>query len=311
MNPKPERIKRPISGVLLLDKPFGISSNQALQIAKRIFAARKAGHTGTLDPMATGMLPICFGEATKFASALLGADKTYEATLRLGYISTTGDADGELSVASDIEPDDLVFSRPQAEAAMKSFTGPIMQVPPMYSALKHHGKPMYTYARKGVEIERQPREAIIHDIKIEALEGNELRIRVKCGTGTYIRTLAEDIGKALGCGGAYLTFLRRNILDGFDLSQAYTLDALETMPMQERDCCLLPADILMRNFPAATLEPSAAMSLLQGRTIADYVSEDTIEEGQKVRLYNQAKRFLGLGEMMASGEIAPKRLIAE
>ena len=311
LNPKPERIKRPISGVLLLDKPPGITSNQALQIAKRIFAARKAGHTGTLDPMATGMLPICFGEATKFASALLGADKTYETTLRLGYISTTGDADGELSVASDIESHGLVFSRPQVEAALKSFIGRIMQVPPMYSALKHHGKPMYTYARKGVEIERQPREAIIHEISIEALQGNELSIRVKCGTGTYIRTLAEDIGKALGCGGAYLTFLRRSILDCFDLSQAYTLDALETMPMEERDHCLLPADILMRNFPAATLQPSAAMSLLQGRTIADYVSEDRLGEGQRIRLYDQANRFLGLGEMMAGGEIAPRRLIAE
>jgi tRNA pseudouridine55 synthase len=311
LNPKPERIKRRISGVLLLDKPSGISSNQALQIAKRIFAARKAGHTGTLDPMATGLLPICFGEATKFASALLGADKTYEATLRLGYISTTGDADGEISVASATEPDDLVFPRPQAEAVLKSFTGPIMQVPPMYSALKHRGKPMYIYAREGVEIERQPREAIIHDISVEALEGNELRIRVNCGTGTYIRTLAEDIGRALGCGGAYLTFLRRSVLDDFDLSQAYTLDALETMSMEQRDGCLLPADILMRNFPAATLDSPAAMSLLQGRTIVGYVSEDRLEEGQKIRLYDQANHFLGLGEMMASGEIAPKRLIAE
>jgi tRNA pseudouridine55 synthase len=170
---------------------------------------------------------------------------------------------------------------------------------------------MYIYAREGVEIERQPREAIIHDISVEALQGNELRIRVKCGKGTYIRTLAEDIGRSLGCGGAYLTFLRRSILDGFDLSQAYTLDELETTPMQERDSRLLPADILMRNFPAATLEPPAAMSLLQGRTISDYVSENRLEEGQKIRLYNQANRFLGLGEMMASGEIAPKRLIAE
>ena len=181
----------------------------------------------------------------------------------------------------------------------------------MYSALKHHGKPMYIYAREGVEIERQPREAIIHEISIEALQGNELRMRVKCGTGTYIRTLAEDIGRSLGCGGAYLTFLRRSILDGFDLSQAYTLGALESMPMRERDSRLLPTDILMRNFPAATLELSAAMSLRQGRTISDYVSEDRLEEGQKIRLYNQANRFLGLGEMMASGEIAPKRLIAE
>lgn len=261
--------------------------------------------------MATGLLPICFGEATKFAAALLGADKSYEATLRLGYFSTTGDAEGEISLASDIEPGEMIFSLPQAEAVLKSLTGVIMQVPPMYSALKHQGKPMYSYARDGVEIERQPREVIIHDLRIEALEGNELRIQVKCGSGTYVRTLAEDIGKALGCGGAYLTSLRRNILDGFDLSQAYTLDAIEAMAMPQRDYCLLPADILMRNLPAATLGSPAAISLLQGRVIGDYLSEERIEEGRKVRLYDEKSRFLGLGEITVNGEIAPKRLMAE
>jgi tRNA pseudouridine55 synthase len=306
---KPTCVKRHVSGVLLLDKPAHISSNQALQIAKRIFAARKAGHTGTLDPMATGLLPICFGEATKFSSALLGANKTYEATLRLGYISTTGDAEGEISVASEIEPGNLQLAPQQIEAVLKRFTGTITQVPPMYSALKHRGKPMYAYAREGLEIERQPREAIIHDLHIEAIEGNSLRILVKCGSGTYIRTLAEDIGKALGCGGAYLTALRRSIVDDFDLSQAYTLDALEAMPLPERDCCLLPADILMQDLATATLDAAAAASLLQGRVICDYFSQDCLSEGQRIRLYDQAKRFLGLGKITAGGEIAPSRLI--
>lgn len=308
---KPTYVKRHISGVLLLDKPAQISSNQALQIVKRIFAARKAGHTGTLDPMATGLLPICFGEATKFSSALLGADKTYEATLRLGYVSTTGDAEGEISVASEIEPSDLKPAPQQIEAVLKRFTGTITQLPPMYSALKYQGKPMYAYAREGLEIERQPREAIIHDLHIEAIEGegNGLRILVRCGSGTYIRTLAEDIGKALGCGGAYLTGLRRSIVDHFDLSQAHTLDALEAMPLPQRDCCLLPADILMQDLAVATLDATAAASLLQGRAIRDYFSQDCLSEGQKIRLYDQTGRFLGVGKITPDGEIAPSRLI--
>ena len=172
MNPRPLQpkcIRRNISGVLLLDKPCGISSNRALQIIKRIFAASKAGHTGTLDPMATGLLPICLGEATKFSSALLGADKTYEAVLRLGYISTTGDAEGEISVAGDMK-----LTLLQVEAVLQSFIGIVTQIPPMYSALKHQGKPLYIYARKGVEIERQPREITIHDLRIETLTGDEM-----------------------------------------------------------------------------------------------------------------------------------------
>lgn len=309
------RIKRNISGVLLLDKPSRISSNRALQIAKRIFTACKAGHTGTLDPLATGLLPICFGEATKFSSALLGADKTYEATLRLGYISTTGDAEGEISVAGDVHPQDLNLTLLQIETILQRFTGAITQVPPMYSALKHQGKPLYSYAREGVEIERQPREVIIHDLRMEALAGDEIRVVVKCGTGTYVRTLAEDIGKALGCGGAYLTALRRSNLDDFNLSQAYTLDILEAMPPAQRDSCLHPADSFLHHFPAATLDGAAVVSLLQGRVVGSCFFTDSpnnvagLTEGAKIRLYDQEKHFLGLGEMTARGEIAPKRLI--
>lgn len=320
MNPKipqSRRIKRRISGVLLLDKPPCISSNQALQIAKRIFTARKAGHTGTLDPLATGLLPICFGEATKFSSALLGADKTYEATLRLGYISTTGDAEGKISAVADVSPQDMKLTLTQVETVLQSFTGVILQIPPMYSALKHHGKPLYTYAREGVEIERQPRQVIIYDLRMEALEGAEMRIVVKCSTGTYVRTLAEDIGKALGCGGAYLTALRRSILDNFDLSQAYTLDALEAMSLMQRDSCLRSADSLLHDLPAVTIGGSAVAALLQGRVVGDCFSSDTLNnlvglaEGEKIRLYDQESHFIGLGEITIRGEIAPKRLMIE
>ena len=320
MNPKipqSRRIKRRISGVLLLDKPPCISSNQALQIAKRIFTARKAGHTGTLDSLATGLLPICFGEATKFSSALLGADKTYEATLRLGYISTTGDAEGEISAVADVPPEDLKRTLTQVRTVLQSFMGVITQIPPMYSALKHHGKPLYTYAREGVEIERQPRKIIIYDLRMEALEGAEMRIVVKCSTGTYVRTLAEDIGKALGCGGAYLTALRRSILDNFDLSQAYTLDALEAMSLTQRDSCLRSADSLLHDLPAVTIGGAAVAALLQGRVVGDCFSSDTLNnlvglaEGEKIRLYDQESHFIGLGEITIRGEIAPKRLMIE
>lgn len=310
---QPKRIKRKISGVLLLDKPSRISSNQALQIAKRIFAACKAGHTGTLDPLATGLLPICFGEATKFSSALLGADKTYEATLRLGYTSTTGDAEGEISVVCSTHPWDLKLTLPQIEMMLQSFTGVITQVPPMYSALKHQGKSLYVYAREGVEIERQPREVIIHDLRLKGLAGDEMRIVVNCSTGTYVRTLAEDIGKALGCG-AYLTALRRSIVDDFDLSQAYTLDALEAMPPAQRDSCLHPADTLLHNLPATTLDGAEVVSLLQGRVVGSCFSRDNaanLAGSGKIRLYDQQKRFLGLGEITEQGEIAPKRLMMQ
>ena len=302
-------IKRHISGVLLLDKASGFSSNQALQTAKRIFSAQKAGHTGTLDPMATGLLPICFGEATKFTSALLGADKIYEATLRVGYVSTTGDAEGEISVATGVEPQHLDLTWEKIETVLKSFIGVIAQVPPMYSAIKHRGKPLYTFARAGVEIERQPREIKIHDLSIEAYQGNELRIRVTCGSGTYVRTLAEDLGRALGYGGAYLTALRRSALGDFDLSQAHKLAALEAMSPLQRDSCLLPTDRLLCSFPAVILDSAATLSLLQGRVTPIHLTGETLTPGRQVRLYDQERQFLGLGEISTEGHVAPKRLI--
>jgi tRNA pseudouridine55 synthase len=303
---RPLCVKREVSGILLLDKSGGISSNRALQIAKRLFGARKAGHTGTLDPMATGLLPICFGDATRFSSALLGANKSYEATLRLGYISTTGDAEGDISVAEGISCHDLKDMAPQVEMVLKSFTGLITQIPPMYSALKHRGKPMYVYAREGVEIERQPRQVMIHELHLMVIDGDEIRLWVRCGSGTYVRTLAEDIGRALGFGGAYLTALRRTTIDDFDLSQAYSLDTLETMSIRERDSRLLTADTLLRDLAAVVLEAPAAATLRQGRSVAG-VSKAV--EGEKIRLYDEEKNFLGLGEVTAGGDIAPKKIL--
>lgn len=319
-------MKRNISGVLLLDKPPHISSNQALQIAKRLFAARKAGHTGTLDPMATGLLSICLGEATKFSSALLSADKRYEATLVLGYTSTTGDAEGEIRIACEgqwHDMDDMRLEPSWIESVLRSFTGMITQTPPMYSAIKVRGKPLYAYAREGVELQRKPREVYIHDLRMLGLAGNEMRIAVKCSSGTYIRTLGEDIGIALGCGGGYLTALRRVGMDDFEISQSHTLSELEEMPLSQRDACLMPADGLLHRYPAIILDNGSVEAVLHGQKIRtgfygampgtreDEGSTDFpgFGEGEKLRLYDVENRFLGVGEITPGMEIAPVRLI--
>ncbi|HET7062613.1 MAG TPA: tRNA pseudouridine(55) synthase TruB [Nitrosospira sp.] len=302
------RFDREISGVLLLDKPSGISSSQALQIARRMFAASKAGHTGTLDPMATGLLPVCFGEATKFSSLLLGADKTYEATLRLGYTSTTGDAEGEISpMLGRACGEALTLSH--LHEVLQTFTGTSLQIPPMYSALKHKGKPMYLYAREGIAVDREPREIFIHELRGEAASNDEVRIVVACGTGTYIRTLAEDIGRALGYGSAYLTALRRTASGPFRVSDAITLGAIKNMSTGERDHCVLPVDRLALGLPAVNLNETAAAFLKQGRTVEDYACESSLREAETVRVYDEENHFLGLGEVTALHAIAPKRLI--
>jgi len=298
-------IKRNISGVLLLDKPIGITSNKALQITKRLFNASKAGHTGTLDPLATGLLPVCFGEATKFSSALLGADKKYTATLKLGYISSTGDADGEISVAGDVN-----LTSKQIKLALQGLTGKILQTPPMYSALKHQGKPLYSYARKGIEIERKSREITIYDLQVVAFEENNMDIMVKCSTGTYIRTLAEDLGKILGCGGAYITSLNRNEIENLNLSDAYTLDMLKSMSSAQLDACLHPADSLLHNLPAVFMNNTDSQHLLNGQIVTNTALANKFQENEKIRIYNDEKQFLGLGEITACGAITPKRLIA-
>ncbi len=307
---KPKLIKRKINGVLLLNKPYGITSNRALQIVKRLFSAAKSGHTGTLDPMATGLLPICFGEATKFSSMLLNADKIYQATMKLGFISSTGDADGVISIAEKPDPNCIYLIPDELERKLQHFIGTIKQLPPMYSALKYQGKPLYSYAREGIDIKRQPREVTIHDIKVNSFVGNELQITVKCGTGTYIRTLAEDIGKALGYGGAYLNKLCRSAIGRFDLSRAYSLDTLESKLVIEREACLYSTDCLLEGLQAIDLDIQSVTSILQGRMVLGHSTAYKLPVGEKIRLYDSENRFLGLGEISADGGIIPKRLMA-
>ena len=230
---------RPLDGVLLFDKPLELSSNIALQKVRRLFQAEKAGHTGTLDPLATGLLSICFGEATKFSVGLLESDKSYQARIRLGQTTTTGDAEGEITASHDV-----AVSEADVQEALRGLRGEIQQLPPMYSALKHQGKPLYEYIRKGETVERELRNIVIHELVLEQFCDNELIVSVRCSKGTYVRTLAEDIGKALGCG-AHLTGLRRTGTGQFSLQDAYTLPQLEAMSSAARDVCLMPLDCML------------------------------------------------------------------
>jgi tRNA pseudouridine55 synthase len=294
-----KRVKRKINGVLLLDKPAGPSSNAALQHAKRLFQAEKAGHTGNLDPIATGLLPLCFGEATKFSQFLLDSDKSYQALIKLGQTTTTGDSEGEILTEQRVN-----LSRAQVEGVLPRFVGRITQIPPMYSALKYQGKALYSYARAGVEVERQPREVIIYDLQLDAFSGDELRVTVTCSKGTYIRVLAEDIGKVLGCG-AFMKELRRTRTGLFDLSQAVTLPQLEAMDLEQRDALLLPPDCLLQELGAVTLDAGSAYYLGQGQSI--WRPQQSV--GATLRVYDDNERFLGIGEVTSDGKIAPKRLV--
>lgn len=294
-----KRIKRPIDGVLLLDKPLGYSSNQALQKVKWLFQAAKAGHTGTLDPLATGVLPICLGEATKFAQYLTDADKTYIARVQFGVTTTTGDAEGEVLSRSPV-----AFNQTELIAVLKQFEGLIEQVPPMYSALKHEGKALYTYARAGVEIERQARSVYVRKIALNAYAEGVAEISVTCSKGTYIRTLAEDIGHALGCG-AHLLALRRTATAAYDITQTICLDALERMTLTQREEQLLPVDTAIEAIPKVVLDADAAYYLLQGQPVWQ---SGKIPEGD-LRIYNAQQQFLGLGFLQPDGKIAPKRLL--
>jgi tRNA pseudouridine55 synthase len=292
-------VKRPISGVLLLDKPAGISSNTALQKAKRLYQAAKAGHTGNLDPFATGLLPVCLGEATKFSQFLLDADKTYQGLIRLGQTTTTGDPEGEVLSRQAVE-----VNLEQVQEVLRRFVGKISQVPPMYSALKRDGKALYEYARQGVEVARAAREVSIYSLSLDRFEGEEMLITVSCSKGTYIRTLAEDIGKALGCG-AYLQALRRTAIGEFAVADALTLEQLEAMPMEERDARLLPADSLLQGYPQAQLDADSVFYLQRGQAVwLPRVAAQGV-----VRLYDDKNRFLGIGDVTEEGKIAPRRLV--
>lgn len=292
------RIKRQIDGVLLFDKPLELSSNTAMQKVRGLYGAEKAGHTGTLDPLATGLLPICFGEATKFTHALLDADKRYRATIRLGQRTTTGDAEGEL-----IEELPVTVDETQIRQVLLRFAGEISQLPPMHSALKHQGKPLYEYIRKGEVIERETRQVFIRELNLERWAATELDIDVLCSKGTYIRTLGEDIGAALGCGG-HLIALRRTGIGEFGLDAAHTLPELEALDGPARDALLLPVDSLIQGFPALTLDAVQAGRLAQGQRLA---MRDDHPDGKR-RLYAEGD-FIGLGELV-TGRLSPSRLLS-
>jgi tRNA pseudouridine55 synthase len=287
-----------VDGVLLLDKPQGITSNAALQKVKRLLAAQKAGHVGTLDPMASGLLPICLGEATKFSGYMLSADKTYAAEVMLGATSSTGDAEGEITAGPRVE-----IARAALEAVLADFRGEIMQTPPMYSALKRDGKPLYAYARAGEVIELAPRAVTIHALALTDFQCPRFKITVTCSKGTYIRVLAEDIGRALGCGGM-LTGLRRLRVGSYDLQPAIGLGALEALALDQRRDCLLPPDGLVSALPILVLEEVAARLVATGRR------QQVQATAGLHRLYGRDGHFLGLGEVLGQ-ELVPRRLMAD
>jgi tRNA pseudouridine55 synthase len=291
--------RQPVDGVMLLDKPAGISSQTAVTAVRRLFNAAKAGHTGTLDPMATGLLPVCLGEATKFSHLLLEADKTYLATVRLGTTTTTGDLEGEV-----LEQKAVSVERDRLEAVLGRFVGAIRQIPPMYSALKHAGKPLYKYARAGEEVARAPREVNIAELRLVDFAAPDLQISVTCSKGTYVRVLAEDIGRELGCGGC-LSALRREAVGGFRLDRGtVTLDRLESLAEAERQAVLLPADAMVASLPSVELDAAGARQLMQGRVV-----EGAAAAGEGLaRIYGPGREFLGVVEVTGLGRIVPRRL---
>lgn len=295
-------LRRRIDGVLMIDKPPGMTSNGVLGVIKRLYQASKAGHTGTLDPFATGLLPVALGEATKFSGHLIQADKTYLATALLGVTTSTGDAEGEVVRRCDLRP-----SAESVEQAMRRFVGLILQVPPMYSALKRDGKPLYAYAREGVVLHREAREVTIHALALLELQWPLLQFRVCCSKGTYIRTLAEDIGAALGCG-AHLVQLRREKTGGFDVSDALTLEAIEEAAMPERVRLLRPVDGLVADYPRIELDAGMAARLRLGQRLPWGTAG--VSQAGHYRTYAENGQFLGLVHAVDGG-LRPERLVAQ
>ncbi len=289
-----------VHGILLLDKPVGLTSNQALQQAKRLLKARKAGHTGSLDPLASGLLPLCFGEATKVSRFLLEADKRYLAVFRLGQSTATGDAEGEV-----IESRPVTASRRDIERAIERFTGMIEQIPPMYSAIKQGGQPLYKLARAGITTERAPRSVTVYEYTVLGLEGERLTVDIRCSKGTYIRALAHDLGEILGCG-AHVAELRRTEMGGFRVEEALTLADFEALPdPQARAARLVPADEALRAIPAITISRHAAYYFCQGQA----VMAQPLPPAGWLRIYEEGGRFLGLAEVDDDGRAAPRRLL--
>ncbi|MEW6695554.1 MAG: tRNA pseudouridine(55) synthase TruB [Pseudomonadota bacterium] len=296
--------RRPVHGVLLLDKPVGLSAQAAVSKVKWLLAAEKAGHTGTLDPLASGLLPVCLGAATKFAQLQLDADKAYDATLRLGVRTTTGDAEGEVVATAAVDPDALC---PQRLAALaQRFTGVIEQIPPMHSALKKEGRALYEYARAGVVVERAPRQVTIHALTLAPVadDPTALRLQVRCSKGTYVRTLAEDIGAALGCG-AHLTALRRTDTGGLSLAQAITLEGLQALSPAQRLRVLLPPEALLPGVPQVQLDEREA-----GRFLSGLRRRGPWPPAPLVAVFAQRPRALLGTARCVGGELIPLRLLA-
>jgi len=294
---------RDVSGILLLDKPVGMTSNEALQVVKRLYRARKAGHTGSLDPLATGLLPLCLGEATKISAYLLDADKRYWVRVKLGQVTTTGDAEGEVVETRPV----VGIDEARVRQALAHFQGTIQQLPPMYSALKHQGQRLYKLAREGVEVEREPRAVTIHAIMLLGLEGEEFEMAVHCSKGTYVRTLAEDIGAALGCGG-YVSALRRTGVGPYLADRMVGLPEIEQRAeegFEALDGLLLPIDSAVGHWPEVKLSEDAAYYLKLGQPVL----VPKAPPNGWLRLYDARGRFLGVGEIEDDGKVAPRRLM--
>ena len=293
--------KQVVNGLLLVNKPRDLTSNAVLQQVKRLFRAKKAGHTGSLDPLATGMLPLCFGDATKFSQYLLDADKCYEVTGLLGIKTNTADAMGD-EIA---RVDHFTITEETLLTALEAFKGPIQQLPSMFSALKHRGKPLYKYAREGIDIERNSREVFIHSLQLNAFDGRAFKLTVHCSKGTYIRNLVEDIGERLGVY-AHVTELHRTYTAGLADEPMYPLDTLQNMSLEHLHQCLLPVERAVEYLPRLLLDDDAVFALRQGKTVpATFVSDSA----QGVRLYDKNNQFIGLGEWESSGILKVKRLI--
>jgi tRNA pseudouridine55 synthase len=299
-----KRIRRNVSGIILLDKPLGFTSNAALQKVRWLLNAEKAGHTGSLDPLATGVLPLCFGEATKFSQYLLDSDKAYETLAQLGKTTTTADAEGEVLLERPV-----TVGRADVEAVLPGFRGQISQIPPMYSALKRDGQPLYKLARAGEVVEREPRSVTIARLELLGCEASQARLAVDCSKGTYIRTLVEDIGQLLGCG-AHVAELRRTKAGPFDLSRTVTLEELERVHgeggNEAVDQFLLPADSGLQHWPLLQFSEHSSFYWLQGQPVR---APEAPKFGM-VRVQDHNGRFIGIGEVSEDGRIAPRRLIS-
>lgn len=291
--------RRALDGVLLLDKTVGITSNAALQQAKRVFAAAKAGHAGTLDPLASGVLPVLFGEATKFSAFLLDADKEYVAGIELGTCTTTGDAEGEVLSRAAVQVNDAAIA-----AALQSFRGETEQIPPMHSALKRGGRPLYALAREGVVVARKARRIAIRKLELLERAGARVLVRLICSKGTYVRVFAQDLGAVLGTG-AHVVSLRRTRAGRFSIADTLTLDSLAVLDSAARDKALLPVDALLHELPSVHLGADAAASFLNGRVV-----EQSGAGPGRCRVYGVGERLLGVGEAAAPGRLRPVRLVA-